>query len=190
MAYGLDVTTLLTGLAIFGARVADVSMGTMRTISIVQGRTRTAFLLGFVEVSLWLVVISTVVKQIGDRPVLGFFYAFGFSTGNVVGILLERRLAFGHIVLRVISHRFGASMADQIRQAGFAATTFIGEGRSGPVTLIYVACRRRDLKQIIPIVKAIDPSAFYLTEPAGTVSKMISPGMQTPTGWRAIFKKK
>jgi hypothetical protein len=47
-------------------------MGTMRTISIVQGRTKIAFILGFFEVSMWLVVISAVVNQILSKPILGF----------------------------------------------------------------------------------------------------------------------
>jgi len=94
---GMDLSTLLTGILVFLARVADVSMGTMRTISIVRGRTKTAFVLGFVEISLWLVVIAAVLASISSRPILGIFYALGFSTGNVAGILLERRIAFGQV---------------------------------------------------------------------------------------------
>jgi hypothetical protein len=48
-----DYPTMLLGIVIFLARVADVSMGTMRTISIVHGRTKIAFLLGFIEVGMW-----------------------------------------------------------------------------------------------------------------------------------------
>jgi uncharacterized protein YebE (UPF0316 family) len=187
---GLDFGTIVVGIAIFLARIIDVSMGTMRTISIVQGRTRTAFLLGFVEVSMWLVVISTVVNKIYGKPVLGIFYALGFSTGNVVGIMLERRIAFGHIVLRIISSLNGRKMTDEIRARGYKVTTFQGEGMSGPVTELYVVCRRRDLRDIIPAIKAIEPDAFYITEQAGSVSKVLCPSMQPPTGWRATFKKK
>jgi len=38
-----DLITLLTGILIFCARVIDVSLGTLRTISIVQGKTQAAF---------------------------------------------------------------------------------------------------------------------------------------------------
>jgi hypothetical protein len=111
MLQGFDLATILLGIVIFLARVTDVSMGTMRTISIVQGRTRIAFLLGFIEVSMWLVIISTVIHRITQQPVLGVFYALGFSTGNVVGIILEKRLAFGHIILRIISTKSGKEIA-------------------------------------------------------------------------------
>lgn len=186
----MDGLTLLTGLGIFLARVVDVSLGTVRTISIVQGRTRTAFILGFLEISLWLVVISTVVTKIMDRPILGVFYALGFSTGNVVGIKLERWMAFGYVVLRIISPKAGLEMAERVRGAGFPVTTFHGEGKSGPVIELYIVCRRRDLKAIIALVTELEPEAFYITEPAGTVSKVYRPFMPPLTGWRAILKKK
>lgn len=190
MDIGFDPATLLMGISIFFARVADVAMGTMRTISIVQGRTKLAFLLGFVEVSMWLVVISAVIHRIVEKPILGVFYALGFSTGNVVGILLERRIAFGHMVLRIITPRAGKVMAEKIRDAGFGVTTFQGEGLSGPVTMLYVVCRRRDLTKVIQMARLLEPDAFYLTEQAGSVSKIYRPFMPSPTGWRAIFKKK
>jgi uncharacterized protein YebE (UPF0316 family) len=110
MLQGFDYPTILLGVVIFLARVTDVSMGTMRTISIVQGRTKIAFLLGFVEVSMWLVIISTVIHRISEQPILGVFYALGFSTGNVVGIILEKRIAFGHIILRIINTESGKEM--------------------------------------------------------------------------------
>ncbi|MBM3789420.1 MAG: DUF2179 domain-containing protein [Acidobacteria bacterium] len=190
MDIGFDAATLLTGALVFLARVADVSIGTMRTISIVRGRTKTAFLFGFVEVSLWLVVIAAVLDKIASKPILGILYALGFSTGNVFGILLERRIAFGNIVLRVISSQHGSEMARKIRAAGYAVTTILGEGMTGPVTLLYVVCRRKDLKSITAIIQEVEPDAFHITEMAGDVSRVYHPSLQVPTGWRAILKKR
>ncbi|HVO85261.1 MAG TPA: DUF5698 domain-containing protein [Syntrophobacteria bacterium] len=190
MHFDFQLQTLLLGILIFFARVTDVSMGTMRTISIVQGRTKIAFVLGLVEISIWLMVITAVVNDVMTKPLLGVFYALGYSTGNVVGIKLERRLAFGHIIFRVISTCNGRKMADKVRDAGYALTTFQGEGKCGPVTMLYVVCRRRDLNEIIPLVKSVEPDAFYITEQPGSVSKIFRPALQPLTGWRATFKKK
>lgn len=191
MFQGFDYPTLLLGIVIFLARVTDVSMGTMRTISIVQGRTKIAFLLGFIEVSIWLVIISTVIHRIAEQPILGVFYALGFSIGNVVGIILERRIGFGHIILRIILTQSGEEIAEKIRQTGHAVTSFQGEGLSGPVTMLYVVCPRREQSDVVHIVKCIEPDAFYTVDLAGSVSKIYRPCLpQEPTGWRAIFKKK
>ena len=191
MFQGFDYPTLLLGIVIFLARVADVSMGTMRTISIVQGRTKIAFLLGFIEVSVWLVIISTVIHSIAEKPILGVFYALGFSTGNVAGILLEKRLAFGHIILRIISTKSGKEIGEKIRKSGHAVTAFQGEGLTGPVTMLYVVCLRKEQNDVVQVVKRIEPEAFYTVDLAGSVSKIYRPCLpQEPTGWRAIFKKK
>ena len=181
---------LITGLLIMLSRITDVTAGTLRTISIVNGRTGMAFFLGFLEIGLWLVVISTVLSKIMSHPVLGLFYALGFALGNVVGIKLEKFLALGHILLRVISCCEGRKMAVRIRDAGYAVTTFQGEGRSGPVLELHVVCRRRDLRALMNIVREVEPDAFYITEQIGSVSKVYRPIMQPATGWRAIMKKK
>jgi uncharacterized protein YebE (UPF0316 family) len=190
MSLGLTWGTFLLGVVIFFARVLDVSVGTMRTISIVQGKTRDAFFLGLIEVSVWLAVVTTVVNKVMEHPLLAVFYAFGFSTGNVVGIKLERKVAFGHTVLRVITPERGEEMATAVRAAGFPVTTFTGQGMTGPVVELYIVCRRRDLKRLVPIILDINPNAFYITEQAGSVSKLRRPFMAPRTDWRAIIKRK
>jgi len=190
MTIDFNLHILIYGLLIFLARVTDVSIGTIRTICIVQGRTLSAFCLAFLEISLWLIVISTVLDRIVAQPILGVFYALGFSTGNVVGIRLEKHMAFGCMILRVISTAHGKTIADKIRKNGYLVTTFQGEGKFGPVMEDYIVCRRRDLKRLLDLVQAVEPDAFYITEPAGAVSKVYRPIMQPVTGWRAALKKK
>jgi uncharacterized protein YebE (UPF0316 family) len=187
----VDAGTILLGTIVFFARVGDVSLATVRTISIVHGRTKTAFALGFVEVSIWLMVAAKVLQEVYARPILAVFYALGFSTGNVVGILLERRLAFGHTALRVITSEKGDIIAERLRAAGYAVTTFLGEGMSGTVCMLYMVFPRKQLEEVLAIVKRISPDAFYITEQAGQVSRIYRPTLQSPTtGWRAIVKRK
>ena len=133
MGFYFSTSILLTGIAIFLARIIDVSLGTLRTISIIQGRTWVSFWLGFGEIIIWLWVISTVIPQIKDIPILAIFYAFGFAFGNMVGIRIEKLLAFGHVIIRVISREHYSQMTKVLRQAGFGVTTFHGEGMNGPV---------------------------------------------------------
>lgn len=190
MDFGFDSLTIATGMLIFFARIIDVSLGTIRTISIIRGRTWVAFWVGIVEISVWITVISTVVNKINDVPLLGVFFAFGFATGNLVGIHIERKLAMGHIIIRVISRDYYREMAETIRAKDFAVTVFQGEGKDGPVGELYIVCRRRHLGEILEMVRLIEPEAFYITEQVGSVSKIYRPMMQSATGWRAILKKK
>jgi len=189
-SFEFNTAIALTGLVIFLSRIVDVSLGTLRTISIVQGRQWMAFWLGFFEVILWLIVISTVIHKIQDTPALGIFYALGFAAGNMAGIKIEGWLALGSTILRVISKEHFHQIADHIREHGYTVTIFHGEGKYGPVAELYIVCLRRDLKTILQMVQKIEPTAFYVTEPTASVSKIYRPMMPPATGWRAVLKKK
>jgi uncharacterized protein YebE (UPF0316 family) len=185
----MDFSILQTGILVFFARVCDVSLGTVRTIITVQGRSILAFFLGLFEVLIWITIVSTVVLHIKESPILVLFYAFGYATGNVVGILVERKLAFGLIVLRVITADTGRKMADRLRSKGLAVTIFYGEGMNGTVTELYMAIRRKDLHWILSLVKEEDPDAFYITEQARDVSKSLKPISNTCNDGWSLLKK-
>lgn len=185
-----DTHILLTGFAIFIARICDVSIGTVRTIITVQGRTTIAFFLATFEIIIWILVASTVINQVRVQPILVAFYALGYSTGNVIGILVERKLAFGLIILRVITRDACKVLSDRLREQGQPVTIFRGEGMTGPVDELYIACRRRDLGWILTEVREIDPKAFYVIEQARDISKVLRPTYAPLGGWRATTKRK
>jgi uncharacterized protein YebE (UPF0316 family) len=178
------------GALIFFARIVDVSIGTLRTMVTVQGRIRLAFVLGFIEVTLWVTIISAIVKNIQTAPVLAVFYGLGFATGNAVGILAERKLGLGHVALRVFTRVNGEELAENLRDQGQPVTIFHGEGRSGPVGQLMMVCGRKQVNAILEQVCAHDPDAFYLVEFARDVSRLPAPLCSSPTGWRAVLKKK
>jgi uncharacterized protein YebE (UPF0316 family) len=182
--------TLGIGLLIFLARVVDVSLGTIRTISTVHGRGKTAFILGAFEVSIWLLVVSKMISEISNQPIYVLFYALGFSTGNVLGILVERRIAFGYVGLRVFCRQKGDEMADAMRDAGYAVTSFEGKGKSGTVVELYAVCKRKKLNELVAISRKIEPDAFYTSDHVATVRQTLQTVSRQPTGWRAIMKRK
>ena len=186
----LQTTDWLYAILVFFARLTDVSLGTLRTIAIVHGRTSLAFWLGFFESAIWLIVVSTIVQAVHHQPLLGVVYAFGFAAGNLVGIKIEKMIALGHLILRIISRDKPCEITSLIRSKGFGVTAFTCEGKSGPVTELYVVCRRKDLRKLLKMVLTVDPESFYVTEQAGSVSNVYRPIMQPVTGWRAIMKKK
>ena len=185
-----ELNTLLTGMLIFLARICDVSLGTVRTIVTVQGRSVVAFFLAIFEILIWIAVVSTVVQQVGSQPILAVFYALGFATGNIVGIAVERKIALGFMVLRVFTRTAGKSMTDRLRAMGQPVTVFQGEGMQGPVDELYIACRRRDMGRLLEVVNAEDSEAFYITEMARDVCRSIRPLSSECGGWRSVFKRK
>ena len=177
---------------VFTLRVTDVTIGTLRTVAIVRGFIGPAMVLGFFEVGIWVLVIAQVIARVHESWFLVIAYAGGFAAGNGVGILLERKLAMGTAVVRMISPR-GGEIATAIRKDGLRATTFAGEGLSGPVTLVYAVCPRRGIKKLLAAARAVDPRLFYVMDPAHETSTGLANRLRpvlSPTGWRAVAKKK
>jgi uncharacterized protein YebE (UPF0316 family) len=166
---------LFLGALVFLAEVAVLTLGTVRTMVTVLGESRAAFCLGCLEMTLWIFGTSAVMLKVGEEPFLGICYALGFACGNVVGIMAEKKLALGNVVVRIISAWRGAEIAQAIRAAGFGITTVAGEGSVGPVTVQFVVCKRKDMKLVLAAARAADPDFFYTFEVAAGASDVYSP---------------
>ena len=163
-------TILGNALLIFGLRLTDVSMGTVRTIMVMRGMRKVAALIGFVEVSIWVVAISRVIGNLDSIwSVLG--YGGGFAAGTLLGMWIEDKLALGHVYVHVISTAKGQELAHSIREAGYGATQVQAEGKSGPVRVIDVVVPRKQAKSLLRLVNEIDDDSFVTVEEARKVMR-------------------
>jgi uncharacterized protein YebE (UPF0316 family) len=150
-------------LLVFFARILDVSLGTMRIIFTSRGKRHLAPLLGFVEVFIWVVVISQIVQNLSN--IAGYFaYAAGFAAGNYVGIFIEEKLALGTLVIRAILSETSDDLIDRLRASGYGVTSFLAQGALGPVTVLYTVFRRKELNEVVDIISQVNPKAFYTVE--------------------------
>lgn len=175
-------------LMIFVLRIMDVGLGTVRMLTVVAGRVRISVLLGFIEILIWIFAISSVFASAGDNPVLMLAYAAGFATGNAVGIWVERRLAMGMRVLRIIAASKGHEIAEQFRDEGQIVTTIQGEGRDGPRVLLYMLTERKNIDRWIQLAQEMDPTMFYVVEPVSESRRIL--GRSTTAAHRSLMKKK
>lgn len=181
------MTILVTCLAIVLARIVDVSLGTLRTIFIVQGRKFTAAGLGFVEILIWIVVVSQVIRNL-QHPAYAVSYAGGFALGTYVGIRIEGWLAPGRQVLRVFT-RHGSVLAADLRGRGYALTEFSGTGLEGPVDLLLLEASRRSVFELLPIIGELDPEALTIVDDVRSIP-MRGSVASPPPFWSQIVKKK
>jgi uncharacterized protein YebE (UPF0316 family) len=172
---------------IFLARVVDVSLGTIRTIAVVRGNRMAAWWLGFVEIQIWIWVVSKVIQTLGDTPVYALFYALGFATGSFVGMTIERWLALGDRAVLLFTRR-GTRIAREFRELHYAVTEWDGKGREGPITLLFLKVPRRRVRQVIADAKQIDPGCFFVVENV-ELSDSFRPSLVPRTGWRTQARK-
>lgn len=150
---------LLVALLIFCLRLVDVSMGTVRILMAVRGRRLLAAVIGFFEVSIFLVAISQVVNNIENWwNVLG--YAAGFAVGTVIGMTIENKLALGIAEVDIVSMGKGTEIAEALRAEGYGATEFLGAGKTNLVDMVRAVVRRREIGAVMDAAIAVDDSAF------------------------------
>jgi len=122
-------------------------------------RSCLSLLLGFLQAVIFVVAISSVLTKMGN--VLNVLaYALGFATGNVVGMLIENRLAIGHTLVTIISSTRGANIAERLRASGYAVTEISGRGKDGTVFELHASVTRRDVDLVETIVLETDPHAL------------------------------
>lgn len=173
-------------LLIFLARVCDVSLGTLRIIFVSRGRKLIAPFLGFVEVLIWLLVITQILR--GMNNLVAFLaYAAGFAMGNFVGMLIEERLAIGVSAVRVIGSRRMGTIAGELQKKGFGVTTMDGRGARGPVTILFTMVKRKEIGSVLKIILRHDPKAFYSVEDARTAGEGIFRGKRLPVSKKIRF---
>ena len=154
---------LLGGLLIFCLRLIDVSMGTVRILMAVRGRRLLAGMIGFFEVTIFLVAISQVVTNIGNWwNVLA--YAGGFAVGTIVGMTIERKLAIGLAEVDIVSMGKGTEVAQALRTEGYGATEFLGVGQSDIVSMVRTVVRRREVPAVVATANAMDEKAFITVQ--------------------------
>jgi uncharacterized protein YebE (UPF0316 family) len=167
-------TWLILPLFIFLARVADVTLQTLRIIFISRGLKYLAPLVGFFEVLIWLLAIQQIMINL-HNPFYMLAYAAGFATGNFVGLTIERRLALGTVVVRLITTKEARRLREALNSRRFGVTTIQGSGAKGPVQILYIVVRREDMPELIPLIMKYHPRAFYTIEDVARVSEGIFP---------------
>jgi uncharacterized protein YebE (UPF0316 family) len=154
---------LQSALLIFSLRVVDVGLATVRMLMVIRGRKSLAWIIGFAQAIVFVVALQRVLSDLNNwLNVLG--YAAGFATGNVVGMLIEERLALGHTHLRIISSGRGTEVADHLRGAGYAVTEIPGRGKDGTVTLLNVSVLRKKALDVQQMVAEVDQDAMVTAE--------------------------
>lgn len=148
---------------IFALRVTDMTLDTLRVLVVMRGRKPMAWVLGFFQASIFVLAISSVLSNL-DNPLNVFGYAAGFATGNVIGMLIEEKLAIGHLQLSIVSSRRGAAIAERLRAEGYAITEIPARGKDGTVSLLTASVLRKNLDKVHRLVNEVDETAFITSE--------------------------
>jgi uncharacterized protein YebE (UPF0316 family) len=139
---------------IFSAKIIEVSLTTVRTVLITRGEKFYASLIGFVEVLIWLYVISSVIIGIDKEPLKMVTYALGFACGNYIGCILEEKLALGLITINaIVSEKDGEALAEMLRAENVGVTIVQAEGLKEDKKMLILHVKRKRKHAIVTLIQ-------------------------------------
>ncbi|MFZ5942765.1 MAG: DUF2179 domain-containing protein [Bacillota bacterium] len=160
--------TILGLIFIFTARVLDMSMATTRTLFVVKGKKIAAATIGFIEAIVYVLALQKVFQTL-DNPINLIVYGLGFSVGNIVGIMIEEKMAMGYLTVQVISLVEPLELTRRLRQEGFGVTVITGEGREGTRYILQIVLSRKMLAKLRRFIDGWDKAAFMTVFDARTI---------------------
>jgi uncharacterized protein YebE (UPF0316 family) len=160
MAFG---NPLVGALVIFGFRVLNIALDTLRMIFTLRGMKILSWVVGFMVSLIYVLLLTSVLSNL-DNPLYIISYAAGFATGGVVGMWIEERLALGFTNIQIISSRRGVAMAQKLRENGFGVTEIPARGKDGMVSMLSLSVRRKQVLDVEKIVNECDEEAFVTSE--------------------------
>ncbi|MGC4064142.1 MAG: DUF5698 domain-containing protein [Polyangiaceae bacterium] len=163
----MELSTVLVAAFVFGARLCDVALATLRHVLVVRGYRAVAAGVALLESSLWVFAMSRVLTRL-DQPVIALAFALGFTAGTLAGMTLEQRLKLGEQVVRLFTP-IGNAMAYHLRSLGYRVTQFEGMGRDGRIDLLFVQVQRKQVGFILTRARQLDPTCFCVVDDVRTV---------------------
>ena len=176
----------LLPVVIFLGRICDVTLGTLRIIFVSKGERNKAPIVGFLEVLIWIFIISQVFSHTSS-PISYLAYAAGYASGNFIGILVENKIAFGFVLIRVYTKKDGHELAQLLNKSDYGSTFIKGEGAISKVGIIETVISRKSQNKVAAIIDTFDPDAFYVIEDIRSKQKGIF-SIPSPAGLPRLGK--
>ncbi len=162
MEFLMNMHGPLLYIIIFCAKIVEVSISTIRLVYINKGERVKGAVLGFVEIMIWLIVVSSVLNNITADPIKVFVYAAAFSLGNFIGVTIESKIAVGLASIQVVaSEKTGEILAGILRDENFGVTIIDGRGKNdSKKILLFIQLKRKKIPAAVKIIKQTAPDAY------------------------------
>lgn len=147
-------------LKIFFVRIIDVSLGTVRTIMSVRDKNLIASLIGFVEVTVWFLVVREALNTDSNSFFIVLSYAAGFSTGTYIGGVVSSRYIKGFMTVHVITRSH--DLINVLRGKGYGVSVIDVKGMDNDSYLLLIQINSSNLDSLKSIVNKYDERAFIV----------------------------
>ena len=151
-------------LKIFFARIIDVTLATLRTVYSVKGKTLLAGLIGFIEATIWFIVVKEALNTNIESPFIVMSYAGGFATGSILGTFVSKKFVNSLIKVEVITTKATQENIEKIRLEGFGVSVLdiLDETKDIDKKMLIITLNSKHLEELKRILRHIDRNAFVV----------------------------
>ena len=155
---------LLECLKIFAARIIDVTLGTLRTVFFVKGKTIEPFIIAFFEVLIWYLIAKEALNTVGNTFYIAVSYAGGYATGTFIGSYLSKRLIKGEVGVQVILEEGYDKLINKLHKKGYGVSIIeLKNDYDGKYKdMLFIEVSTKNLKELTNIIKTYDNDAFMV----------------------------
>ena len=144
-------------LLIFVAKLSEVAIATVRLVLTAKGNRIVAAMLSAVEITIWIIVTSTVLLGLSEDPLRAVAFGIAFAVGVYLGILIEDKLALGLAQIEIIAEfEVAKDLTNELREKGYGVTTFDCEGMDGKKLSLNLKVHRKNIPTTMKILRGHD----------------------------------
>ena len=152
------------------AKIIEITIQSLKTCMMVKGQRLKAAGLGFVECTIWGLVISTIIGTLGDNIFLLLFYCIGYALGLFIGSSIEGKIALGTSNLQLIANDNSTEkIIEYLKKNNNGYTVFEGRGSVDKMNMILIVLPRRDAGKVLKQLRALCENNVFVV--ASEVSK-------------------
>jgi uncharacterized protein YebE (UPF0316 family) len=151
-------------LKIFFARIIDVTLATLRTVYSVKGKTLLAGIIGFIEATIWFIVVKEALNTDIESVFIVISYAGGFATGSILGTFVSKKFVNSLIKVEVITTKATPDNIEKIRLEGFGVSVLdiLDETKDIDKKMLIITLNSKHLEELKRILRHIDRNAFVV----------------------------
>lgn len=159
------MTLFLLCMKIFFARISDVTLGTLRTVYTVKGKTLIAGLIAFIEIFIWFLVAKEALNTESNSIFIVISYAGGYACGTILGTFISNKFINSLITVEVITSMASKENINKIREAGYGVSvvnTVEQYEENDEKSILFITINSRNLVELKKLIYSIDSKAFFV----------------------------
>ena len=165
-----SIHPILVCLVVCAAKIIEITIQSLKTCMMVKGQRLKAAGLGLLEITIWGLVISTVITTLGDNLLLLLFYALGYATGLFLGSTIEGKIALGTSNLEIIANEESTQkITAYLKENGRGFAVFDGYGSTDKMNMIFIVLPRREATRTLRDIRRLCDNKVFVV--ASEVSK-------------------